>query len=149
VKETTSIAELITSTAAHERPMVGPAKVLVMDDEPVIRDVAGHILKYLGYEAAFARDGAEAIEVYQRARDTGMPVDVVIMDLTVPGGMGGKEAIKRLREIDPDVKAIVSSGYSEDPIMSEFGCYGFSACVAKPYRIQDLGQALQKVIGHG
>jgi CheY-like chemotaxis protein len=128
------------------KPVKGHGRVLVMDDEAIVRDVTGHILRHLGYEAAFARDGAEALALYTQAQAAGTPFDVVIMDLTIPGGMGGKEAIRRLREIDPDVKAIVSSGYSDDPVMAKFSLYGFNDCVAKPYKIQDLSSALQRVI---
>lgn len=124
----------------------GSGRILVMDDEQIIRDVTGHILRRLGYEAAFAQDGEEAITAYQQAMAENRPFQAVIMDLTIPGGMGGKEAIKRLREIDPNVKAIVSSGYSNDPVMSNFTEYGFSGCVAKPYNVQELSHTLQKVI---
>lgn len=124
----------------------GHGRILVMDDEQIIRDVTGHILRRLGYEAAFAKDGEEAITAYQQAMAENRPFQAVIMDLTIPGGMGGKEAIKRLREIDPNIKAIVSSGYSNDPVMSNFTEYGFRGCVAKPYNVQELSLTLQKVI---
>ncbi|MBI3949912.1 MAG: GAF domain-containing protein [Acidobacteria bacterium] len=129
-----------------ERPCSGQGKILVMDDEQMIRDLTGHILKRFGYQAEFARDGAEAIAIYTKAKESGAPFDAVIMDLTIPGGMGGKEAIKRLAEIDPQVKAIVSSGYCNDPVMSNFREYGFSGCVAKPYRVEDLTQTLHAVL---
>jgi len=130
----------------EERPLNGHGKVLVMDDEDIIRDVTGQILRHLGYKVEFARDGAEAVKLYRKAQEGGEPFDVVIMDLTVPGGMGGKEALERLLEIDPQVKAIVSSGYSTDPIMAEFRRNGFQGCVAKPYKLQDLSQILQSVL---
>ncbi|MBI3948891.1 MAG: response regulator [Acidobacteria bacterium] len=117
-----------------------------MDDEEIIREVTGHVLMKLGYQVEFTRDGAEAIDLYRKAQDRGRPFDVVIMDLTVPGGLGGKETIKRLLEIDPDVKAIVASGYATDPIMADFRRHGFRGCVAKPYKIQDRGQTMQRVM---
>lgn len=124
----------------------GRGRVLVMDDEEIVRDLLGEILGQIGYEVGFAREGGEAIELYIRAKDSGKPFDVVIMDLTVPGGMGGKETIKRLLDIDPEIKAIVSSGYSNDPIMSDYRRYGFMEMVTKPYRIEELSVVLNKVM---
>jgi signal transduction histidine kinase/ActR/RegA family two-component response regulator len=124
----------------------GQGKVLVMDDEKIVRDISGEMLKSLGYEVEFADNGAEAIEMYQRVLEAGRPFDLVIMDLTIPGGMGGKEAIQKLRSIDPDVKAIVSSGYSNDPIMADFKEYGFRGVIIKPYRIEGFSRALHQVI---
>jgi len=130
-------------------PEAGRGKVLLMDDEEMIRETAGDMLKYMGYDVAFARDGHEAIHVYKKAMGSDCPFDVVIMDLTIPGGMGGKEAILRLLEIDPGVRAIVSSGYSSDPIMANHSQYGFAGVVAKPYKTKDLGEALKKIISEG
>ncbi len=129
-----------------ERPPAGKGKVLVMDDEEMVRGVAADMLAALGYEAAVAEDGAAAVALYREARESGASFDAVIMDLTVPGGMGGKEAIRILREIDPDVRAVVSSGYSNDPVMSEYERYGFLSIVIKPYTAAQLGEALRKVI---
>ena len=91
-------------------------------------------------------DGAEAIDLYKKGKESGNPLYVVIVDLTVPGGIGGKEAIKRLLEIDPGVRAIVSSGYSNDPVMSDFKRYGFRGVVVKPYRLKDLAEVVHRVI---
>ena len=104
------------------------------------------LLNRLGYEAELAKDGSEAIEKYKDAKKSGRPFDAVIMDLTIPGGMGGKEAIKQLREIDPYIKAIVSSGYYNDPIMAEYERYGFKDVMAKPYTVKKLSEVLNKVI---
>jgi PAS domain S-box-containing protein len=124
----------------------GSGKVLVMDDEEIIRDVADGILSRLGYEVECACNGAEAIAAYARAKEKGRPFDAVIMDLTVPGGMGGAETLRKLQEIDPGVKAIVSSGYSSDPIMAEFRKHGFCGVVSKPYTIKKLGETVKSVI---
>jgi two-component system, cell cycle sensor histidine kinase and response regulator CckA len=123
--------------------------ILVMDDEAVIRNVVGDMLSHLGYSVAFAVDGAQAIEIYQRAMSSGKTFDGVIMDLTVEGGMGGKEAIQRLRIIDPNVKAVVSSGYSHDPIMSHFKEYGFCGVLDKPYKLSDLNSVLSDLLFMG
>jgi len=131
---------------SREEPIRGEGKILVMDDEAIVRDVTGRILKHLGYDVEFAGDGSEAIELYRKAKESGKPFDLVIMDLTVPGGMGGKEAIHWLIEIDPDVRAIVSSGYSDNLVMSDFRQYGFKGVVAKPYKIQQLALALHNVL---
>lgn len=124
----------------------GQGKVLVVDDEEPIREVMAFMLDYLGYQTVQARDGAEAISLYQKAIDSGEPFNAVIMDLTIPGGVGGKEAIADLQKIDPQIRAIVSSGYSNDPIMSNFRDYGFCACVLKPFNLQDISNVLHKVL---
>jgi PAS domain S-box-containing protein len=126
----------------------GSGRVLVMDDEEMVRLVTGEILGALGYEAEFACDGGEAIERYRNAKERGQPFDVVIMDLTIAGGMGGKDAIRKLLEYDPDVKAIVSSGYSNDPIMANFREHGFRDVIVKPYKTIDLSRVLHTLI-HG
>jgi PAS domain S-box-containing protein len=123
--------------------------ILVMDDEAVIRNVVGDMLSHLGFSVAFAVDGAEAIDIYQKAMSSGRTFDGVIMDLTVEGGMGGKEAIQRLRTIDPNVKAVVSSGYSHDPIMSHFKDYGFCGVLDKPYKLSDLNSVLSDLLFMG
>ena len=104
------------------------------------------MLTKIGYEVSVATDGNHAIEMFRQAQKTEEPFDIVIMDLTIPGGMGGKEAIQKLIELDPNVKALVSSGYSNDPIMSNFRDYGFKGVIKKPYLIQDMSDALQSVI---
>jgi len=121
-------------------------KVLVMDDEEFIRDTAGQMLRFMGYEVELAKNGAEMIELYEKAKESGHPFDAVIMDLTVQGGMGGEEAISKLRKVDPEVKAIVSSGYSTDAIMADFERAGFDGVIVKPYEVEELGEALHKVI---
>jgi CheY-like chemotaxis protein len=138
--------EILAKGDIKERPIIGKGRILVMDDDEAVREVTGVLLSRIGYKVEFARDGGEAIELYREAKGTSKPFNVVIMDLTVPGGMGGREAIKRLLEIDPEIKAIVSSGYSNDPVISEYREYGFSGFVTKPYKIQELSEILNRII---
>lgn len=130
-------------------PANGKGKILVMDDEESIRNLLDKILGRIGYEASFARDGFEALEAYTKAKASGRPFSAVICDLTIRGGMGGREAIRELIAIDPQVKAIVSSGYSDDPAMAEYQKYGFRGVIAKPYKINELSHVLQEVIAQG
>jgi CheY-like chemotaxis protein len=127
-------------------PTIGHGKILLMDDEDMIRVSTSEHLKRLGYEAETAEDGSEAIKLYKRAMKSGKPFDAVVMDLTIPGGMGGEETIKKLLEIDPNVKGIVASGYFNESIMANFREYGFSGVIAKPYEIHELNGVLQEVI---
>ena len=122
------------------------ARIIVMDDEEIVREVAGEIFQHLGFETDFAIDGYEAIEKYSQAMKNGSPYAVVIMDLTVPGGMGGGEAIKKLLEMDPQAKAIVSSGYSNNPIMANFSKFGFKGVISKPFRIDEVKKTLGIVL---
>jgi two-component system, cell cycle sensor histidine kinase and response regulator CckA len=123
----------------------GRGRILVMDDEEIVREITKEMLAYIGYQVSLAGDGAEAIRLYQESLEAGVPFDVVIMDLTVPGGMGGSEAIEELLQLDDNVKAVVSSGYSNDPVMANFLHYGFKGVVAKPYMLQELSAVLQRV----
>lgn len=124
----------------------GSGKILVMDDEDMVRKVVGEMLDYLGYNVEFARDGRKAIECYKKAMESGCPYDVIILDLTVAGGMGGEKAVKKIRELDPDVNAIVSSGYSHDTVMANYQSYGFKGFVAKPFRLEELSKVLHEVL---
>ncbi len=127
---------------------VGKARILVMDDEQGVREVAGRMLNHIGYQdIEFAADGAAAIKLYKAAMKEGHPFSVAILDLTIAGGMGGEVTIKKLLKIDPGVKAIVSSGYADDPVIARHREYGFSGMVAKPYTLEQLGKAVQDVIG--
>lgn len=124
----------------------GSGRILIMDDDEVVRQVGLQMLNLLGYEVTESSEGEEALQKYQEALDAGSPFDVVILDLTIPGKMGGQETIDRLRKIDPQVKAIVSSGYSNDPIMAEFRKFGFSGVVPKPYSLEKLGSTVHSLI---
>jgi two-component system, cell cycle sensor histidine kinase and response regulator CckA len=121
-------------------------RVLIMDDEELIREATGALLEHLGYRYESARDGAEAVERYREAMQRNDPFDVVILDLTVHGGMGGHESLARLREINPEVKAIVSSGYFHDPIVANHRAHGFSGIVSKPYTIDEMSEMLHRLI---
>src|SRR5579885_1567515 len=141
--------EIPKESGLKEKPTVGKGKVLVMDDEKMIREITERMLDLIGYEGECAKDGMEAIEIYKRAKEENRSFNAVIMDLTIPGGIGGKEAIERLISIDPDVRAIVSSGYSDDKVMSEYEKYGFKGVLPKPYNIEGLSKVLHKVINGG
>lgn len=130
----------------REKFLNGRGKILLMDDDPDIGESTTAALAHFGYSVDFAEDGEKTIEKYCREKDSGAPFDAVIMDLTIPGGMGGRETIKRLLQIDPGIRAIVSSGYSNDPAMSDFRKLGFSGLLAKPYRMDELMRLLRDVI---
>ena len=124
----------------------GKSRILVMDDQKVIRDMLQAMLTHLGYEMEYAKDGAEAVELYRNKMESGKGFDAVILDLTIPGGLGGKETMKKLLELDRDARVVVSSGYSNDPIMSEYRRYGFKGIVTKPYEMQALSKVLHQVM---
>jgi two-component system cell cycle sensor histidine kinase/response regulator CckA len=117
-----------------------------MDDEKIVRRAVGGMLGRLGYTVEFAENGEEAVFKYKKAKNSGKLFNAVILDLTVPGGMGGKKTIEELLKIDPNVKAIVSSGYSNDPIMAYYKKHGFKAVVAKPFDLKELNEAIKKVL---
>ncbi|MDD2856829.1 MAG: response regulator, partial [Desulfuromonadaceae bacterium] len=122
------------------------ASILVMDDEEMIRDMTSGMLEFMEYKPVVCENGDEAVKEFTAARDSGNPFSAVIMDLTIPGGMGGREAAARILSIDPKACLIVSSGYSNDTIMSDYGAYGFSAAISKPYKIDDLGKLLSLLL---
>jgi len=129
-----------------EGPVTGSGRILFMDDEKMIRNFAVRMLSRIGYVTQVSKDGAEAIELYKTAKESGEPFDAVILDLTNQFGMGGKETIRKLIEIDPDVKGIVSTGYSNDPIVTDFRESGFRGVLTKPYSIDKLGKTLHEII---
>ena len=144
--EETIVTQKSSKIPEKEKLVLGKGRILVMDDEKMVIKITGHILNRLGYDASFSKDGAQAIKMYKKAMESGNPFDAVILDLTIRGGMGGKEAIKRLTEIDPNIKAIVSSGYSDSPVVTNYKKYGFIGVVAKPYSINELSEKLNEVL---
>ena len=138
----------LDNCAAHKDNDIvwGSGRVLLMDDKHEVLEAVGEMLSHIGYEVDYAKDGSEALKKYKSARQNGKPFDSVIMDLTIPGGMGGEEALRKLRDIDPNVKAIVSSGYSSDPIMATYKKYGFKAVLPKPYELKKLSSVLSSVL---
>jgi len=121
-------------------------KILILDDEEIILDVASEALSCMGYDVCICKSGEEAIRLYRESLEEEIPFDAVIMDLTIPGGMGGKEAIKKILELDPHVKGIVSSGYSNDPVIASYKDYGFTDVVTKPYTVKDLCSTLYRTL---
>ena len=120
------------------------ATILIMDDEEAIRDLGKMMLEEMGYATLAAADGVEALELYKKHKEQNTPIDLVIMDLTIPGGMGGKDAVQKLLNYDRDAKAIVCSGYSNDPIMADPASYGFQAAISKPYKYATLAAVIRK-----
>ncbi|MEW6601103.1 MAG: ATP-binding protein [Nitrospirota bacterium] len=127
-------------------PQTGGGKVLIMDDEEMIKESVQQLLTHQGYEVQCVSNGYEAVEMYKKALESVKPFDAVVLDLTVRGGMGGKEAIKKLLEIDPGIKAIVASGYSHDPVLANFREYGFCGVYAKKEKPEELLRTLHRAI---
>jgi CheY-like chemotaxis protein len=121
-------------------------KILVMDDEEIVSNIAKQMLLYLGFEVSIATEGAEAVRLYRQAYEEGAAYLAIIMDLNIPRGMGGIEALAEVLKIDADAKVLVSSGYACDSIMDEYGQYGFCGCIAKPYDMHDLQNAINAVL---
>jgi PAS domain S-box-containing protein len=138
--------QILEKNQEHDLIENGIGRILVMDDEEMVRDLAIQFLSHLGYNVEAVADGESAVESYKQSMKDKSPFKLVIMDLTIPGGMGGKEAIQKLKEIDPDVKAIVSSGYSNDPVLANFKKFGFKAVLAKPYKIETLSSVINDLL---
>lgn len=126
--------------------MMGSGRILLVDDEENVRTSTGAALIRLGYHVVLAESGSKAIEIFCQSADEGKPFNAVILDLTVHGGSGGKETVSSLKRIDPDVKAVVSSGYANDKVMTEYAEFGFSGKLAKPYTMEDLGRVMKAVL---
>jgi CheY-like chemotaxis protein len=141
----------------HERPPdpealapVAPppaGRVLILDDDETVLEVTADLMAALGFEPHLAREGREAIATFLAARDQGRPFCLAILDLTVPGGLGGRETLAGLRGIDPAVRAIVSSGYSDDPVLADFRAYGFAAAARKPFTLDELRARVAEALG--
>jgi PAS domain S-box-containing protein len=140
--------EAIPLQAASKDVQRGKGRLLIMDDEAMVREIVSTMVAYLGYEAQCVKDGMEALELYQKAKESDQPFDLVIMDLTIPGGMGGKEAVREILKIDPHAKVLVSSGYADDPIIVRYKDYGFCGAIKKPYRIVTFSKVLSKCLPH-
>lgn len=126
--------------------LMGTGRILLVDDEKDVRTSTGAALGRLGYTVVLVESGSKAIEIFCQSADEGRPFDVIILDLTVHSGAGGKETVSRLKRIDPSVKAVVSSGYANDEVMTEYAEFGFSGKLAKPYTIDDLGSVIKAVL---
>ncbi|MEJ2355654.1 MAG: response regulator, partial [candidate division WOR-3 bacterium] len=131
----------------EDPPVFEKKKILLLDDEEFVRKAIGRMLEEKGSVVVFAEEGKEAVKKFKEAENNLDPFDAVILDLTIPGGMGGKETLKEIRKIDPNIKIIVSSGYSNDPIMANYAEYGFNGVIAKPFNIEELIRVLNEVIG--
>jgi PAS domain S-box-containing protein len=136
----------VTPQEQHEGFIEHRGRILLMDDEEIVRKVAKRIIEKIGFTVVTANDGAETIKLFSASKEEGNSFDVIIMDLTIPGGMGGLEAIRILREIDRDVRVIVSSGYSNDPVLANHTAYGFNGFIPKPYKLGEMRSVLSKVL---
>jgi two-component system, cell cycle sensor histidine kinase and response regulator CckA len=141
-----AINQATSSEEAGKTFPFGKGRILVMDDEEIVRLVVGKLLNQCGYDAELARNGEEMLSAYKIALHTGNPFNAVIIDLGVRDGMGGQEAVRHLLEIHPEAKAIVSSGYAQAPVMSSFEEFGFIGFLAKPYRLEELGKVLYEIL---
>ncbi|RLB67946.1 MAG: hypothetical protein DRH04_07340 [Deltaproteobacteria bacterium] len=137
---------VVVSQTSSEAGIPAGWRVLVMDDEEVIREVAVEMLEVLGCEAEAVADGRKALECYRESLAAGRPFDLVVMDLTIPGGMGGEEAVREILQIDPQARVVVSSGYSEDSVVANFRDYGFVGRIAKPYNLNELNALLESLL---
>ena len=122
------------------------AQILIMDDESMIRDMLKQMLEHQGHEVVLAQNGHEAISLYQEYFKSGRSIDIIIMDLTIPNGMGGKDAVQEILRINPEAKVIVASGYSNDPIMANYRDYGFKASIIKPFQLAELNKTINTVL---
>jgi len=126
---------------------MGKGRILVIDDEDIIRHVAQRMLRKLEYECEVVNDGNSAIEVYAKAAQSQKPYDAVIIDLKLTGSLDGSQTFKKLEALNPQIKAIVSSGYTYDPVLLNYHMHGFKGVVTKPYRIDDLAATLTEIFG--
>jgi PAS domain S-box-containing protein len=121
-------------------------RVLIMDDEEFVREISTEILRFLGCDSVAAADGHETIKLYMHAQENNEPFDILIMDLTIPGSMGGVETLGKLKILNPEVKALVSSGYANDPVMANYKEYGFCGVIPKPFKVEELKAILKEAL---
>ncbi len=141
-----AISPAATNSSVKDTVFQGKGKILIMDDEEDLLTATGETLTTLGYDVTLSRNGGQAVELFTRALEQNQPFNLVILDLTIPGGMGGKQTIKEMLKLDPGVKAIVASGYSNDPILVSFGDYGFKAAVKKPFTLEKLSETIKNIL---
>lgn len=141
-----SLQEHVSGSDTRQALFRGTGRVLIMDDEEMIRGIEQELLEELGYMVESAENGSEAVELYLKRKEQGQPFDAVILDLIIPGGDGGLETLKKLLEIDPNVKAIVCSGYSNDPIIANYREYGFKGALCKPFQLEEFSNAIHELI---
>jgi DNA-binding NtrC family response regulator len=139
--------EPVEGTVAAKPAVTGRGRILVMDDEESVRRLTGQMLNRVGYTVAYAEDGEKAVESYGRGMEAGDPFDGVILDLTVKGGMGGEEAVKKLIEMDPEARVMIASGYSKDPVLMNFRAHGFIGAITKPFMMHELHAAVRALVG--
>jgi len=125
--------------------MPGKRRILYLDDDDILRKATALFLGKIGFDVESAGDGKDAVQRFREADQAGEPFDLVILDLSVPGGMGGEETLRRLQEMDPHVKAIITSGYPDSPVVVDYERYGFRGVMVKPYTIQELNTTLRSV----
>ena len=142
-----AMSELTVIAPNQQTTTAKQLKILIMDDDSMVRNLAQSMLNHLGHEVVLTRDGKEAISVFQEALDNHSLFDLIILDLTIPGGVGGKETVQRLLNIDPQAKVVVSSGYSTDPVMAHFRDYGFCGALVKPFKLESLSTVISQVTG--
>lgn len=141
-----SIEDNSVVTKEDSKINVTEAKIMIMDDELIIREITKQILTVFGHKVLLAENGTEAVDTYKKHLNIDQPIDIIIMDLTIPGGMGGKEAVSEILKINPKAKVIVSSGYSNDPVMANYKEYGFTASIAKPFQIEKMNKLINDVL---
>ncbi|MFQ5630316.1 MAG: response regulator [bacterium] len=134
------------ASLSTEEFMMGKGRILVIDDENIVRNVAQRMLRKLEYECEVVNDGNSAIAAYAKAAQSQKPYDVVIIDLKLTGSLDGSQTFKKLEALNPQIKAIVSSGYTFDPVIINYHKHGFQGVVKKPYRIDDLAATLSEII---
>jgi CheY-like chemotaxis protein len=134
--------------ASETKEYTDGGRILIMDDQESIRNILGKMLTLMNCECHYAEDGHQAVQSYMEKMKSENKFDLVFMDLTIPGGMGGKDTIKTLKSIDPDITAVVASGYSNDPVMANYEDYGFAGRLEKPFKIDDLRKLMRQVLGN-